>query len=35
LRALADLIAQQVLKDLDADRRAHDHALCDLRPQEH
>ena len=35
LRALADLIARQVMKDLDADRRVHDHALCDLRPQEH
>ncbi len=35
LRALADMIARQVLKDLDADRRVHDHALCDLRPQEH
>ena len=36
LRALADMIAQQVLKDLDTEnRRIRDHALRDLRPQEH
>lgn len=36
LRALADLIARQVLKDLDTENRSiRDHALRDLRPQEH
>ncbi len=36
LRALADLIARQVLQDLDTEnRRIRDHALRDLRPQEH